>query len=537
MEWVPGPDDRLCSYYTYLDEEGTPLFHFTKRIIRRFPVGMGNACYHVTDWNPEVRDEALKLFRWVGLRGLANAEFKRDERDGRLKLIECNARFTASDCLVARSGFDLAAFVYNRAVGLPQRPLESYAQGMRLWDPVRDFECFLALRKRGELTFGQWAASVLRRHNLPLLRVVRPAAGVGAGVQATQEPLEPDLIPARGLRTGLVGGATVPNILIMPTPLRQAAPGRASGLLGEAGFTPIDPPGTSKLSAADLSTALPESDALLAWGGPLTAAMMDRAPRLRVIARTGAGYDAVDLDAATARRIAVTVTPGANAESVAEQTFALLLALARNVVGNDRSIRRGAWDRGQTVRPLRGTTLGVVGLGRCGRAVAGRALAFGMRVVACSSRTEDAFGTGVVRLPLDELLARSDAVSLHLPLSASTRGLFDRHVFAKMRPGALFLNTARGALVVEADLVESLTSGHLAGAGLDVQAAEPPRPDNPLLALPNVVFSPHIGGVDAAALDSMAEQAARSVIDLYHQRWPEGCVVERKAARRAGGWS
>ena len=147
VEWIPGPDDRLCSYYTYLDEEGTPLFHFTKRIIRRFPVGMGNACYHVTDWNPEVRDQALKLFQWVGLRGLANAEFKRDERDGQLKLIECNARFTASDCLVARSGFDLAAFVYNRLVGRPQQPLERYAEGMRLWDPVRDFECFLALQQ------------------------------------------------------------------------------------------------------------------------------------------------------------------------------------------------------------------------------------------------------------------------------------------------------------------------------------------------------------------------------------------------------
>jgi D-aspartate ligase len=167
VEWIPGPDDRLCSYYTYLDEDGNPLFHFTKRIIRRFPAGMGNACYHVTDWNPEVRNEALRLFRWVGLRGLANAEFKRDDRDGRLKLIECNARFTAADCLVARSGFDLAAFVYNRLAGRPQPPLEQYARGMRLWDPVRDFQCFLALRRQGEITFGQWLLSVLHRQTFP----------------------------------------------------------------------------------------------------------------------------------------------------------------------------------------------------------------------------------------------------------------------------------------------------------------------------------------------------------------------------------
>jgi predicted ATP-grasp superfamily ATP-dependent carboligase len=186
MEWIPGPDDRLCSYYTYLDGESTPLFHFTKRVIRRFPAGSGNACYHVTDWNPEVRDVALRLFRWVGLRGLANAEFKRDERDGQLKLIECNARFTAANGLVARSGFDLAAFVYNRLVGRPQPPLETYALEMRLWDPVRDFQAFLELRRQGRLAFRQWIASILHRQTFPYLdwrdplpalaRAVRPAA-------------------------------------------------------------------------------------------------------------------------------------------------------------------------------------------------------------------------------------------------------------------------------------------------------------------------------------------------------------------------
>ena len=327
----------------------------------------------------------------------------------------------------------------------------------------------------------------------------------------------------------------MPNVLIMPTPLRHR-PGRFRALLHEAGFATLDPPGTGKLSEGDLRAALPESDALLAWGGPITAEMMARAPRLRVIARTGAGYDSVDLAAATTRGIAVTVTPGVNAESVAEQTFALLLALTRNVVGNDRSIRRGAWDRSQTVRPLRGTTLGIVGLGRCGRAVAERALAFGMRVVAFSPRAASAPDARIRYLEFDDLLTQSDVVSLHLPLTPSTRGLFDRNVFARMRPGAFFLNTARGGLVVEADLVESLSSGHLAGAGLDVQASEPPRPDNPLLALPNVVFSPHIGGVDCAALDAMAEQAARTLIDLYHAQWPEGCVLNDEL--RAGWrWS
>lgn len=167
MELIPGGDDRLCSYYTYLDDDGQPLFHFTKRIIRRFPVGMGTACYHVTDWIPEAADLALRLCTHAGLRGLANVEFKRDPRDGQLKLMECNARFTASNCLVARSGFDLAAFVYNRLVGRPQPPLESYSLGMRLWDPVRDFEAFLDLRSRGELTLAGWLRSVAHRQSFP----------------------------------------------------------------------------------------------------------------------------------------------------------------------------------------------------------------------------------------------------------------------------------------------------------------------------------------------------------------------------------
>jgi phosphoglycerate dehydrogenase-like enzyme len=320
----------------------------------------------------------------------------------------------------------------------------------------------------------------------------------------------------------------MPNILIMPTPLRHR-PGRYREILGDAGFAPIDPPGTGKLNEKDLAAALPESDALLAWGTPITSQMMAKAPRLRAIARAGSGHDAVDIAAATARRIAVSVTPGANSESVAEQVFALLLALRRDVIGNDRSVRAGGWDR-RPVRPLRGTTLGIVGLGRCGRALARRALAFGMRVGAFSRHTGegDYARNGIVRLTLEDLLAESDVVSIHLPLTAETRGLFDRRAFARMRVGALLINTARGGLVVEEDLIESLTSGHLGGAGLDVLNSEPSRPDNPLLSLPNVVLSPHIAGVDTAALDVMAEQAARCVVELYRGGWPEGFVLNEE---------
>jgi predicted ATP-grasp superfamily ATP-dependent carboligase len=167
VEMIPGPDDRLCSYYTYLDETGTPLFHFTKRVIRRYPPLMGGGCYHITDWNPKVAELALQFFHGVGVRGLANAEFKYDERDGRLKLIECNARFTEANCLVASSGYNLARFVYRRLVGLPLEPFGSYKRGMRLWYPVEDFRAFRQLRREGTLTLWGWLTGLLHKQTLP----------------------------------------------------------------------------------------------------------------------------------------------------------------------------------------------------------------------------------------------------------------------------------------------------------------------------------------------------------------------------------
>jgi phosphoglycerate dehydrogenase-like enzyme len=368
--------------------------------------------------------------------------------------------------------------------------------------------------------------------NLSLFRVVRPTSGAHAAVEALAD-VGHELGQAYAARDGAArGDQAVPNILIMPTPLRHR-PGRYREMLDEAGFTPIDPPGRAKLTEDDLCVALPESDALLAWGAPITAAMMAQAPRLRAIARAGAGLDGVDIAAASARGIVVSNTPGANAESVAEHVFALLLALARNVMVNDRLVRAGRWQRTEA-RPLRGTTLGIVGLGQSGRAVAHRGLAFGMRVLASTrAGREHAPEPGICRVSLDQLLAESDVVSIHLPLTDATRALFDRRAFGRMPRGAILINTARGGLVVEDHLVESLTSGHLAGAGLDVLAAEPPPADHPLLALGNVVFSPHIGGIDSSALDEMAARAAQCVIDLYQGIWPEDCIINSELQR---GW-
>ena len=174
MEKIPGPDSELCSYYTYLDEEGNALFDFTKRIIRRFPKNMGLATHHTTDHIPELREPSLRLFGHVGLRGLANVEFKRDARDGQLKLIECNARFTAANSLVAKSGLDLAWFVYSRLVGLPLPDMTRYRSGVKLWDPFRDFKAYRELRRLGELSTGGWLRQVLAPQTFPVFALSDP---------------------------------------------------------------------------------------------------------------------------------------------------------------------------------------------------------------------------------------------------------------------------------------------------------------------------------------------------------------------------
>jgi len=325
----------------------------------------------------------------------------------------------------------------------------------------------------------------------------------------------------------------MPSVLIGPHLLRNE-PGPFRTVLSEAGFEIIDPDGDFALTHEQLRFYLPRADAMLAGGERLTSELFALAPRLRVIARTGVGYDLVDVKAATARKIAVTITPGTNQESVAEQTFALLLALCRNLVANDRAIHQGGWDR-RLVAPVRGKTLGLIGLGRIGQAVAVRAHAFGMTIVAHDPFVDPAFDARyqITRLGIEELLARCDVVSLHTPLTEETLGMVDREFLARMRAGSLLINTARGGLVVEADLRDSLVSGHLAGAGLDVLNHEPPEPGNPLLGLPNVVLSPHIAGTDHQSMSDMAELAARTIVELHQNRWPGACVVNRELEE---GW-
>ncbi len=173
-EIVPGGDDQYSSYYSYLDQDGQPLFHFTKRKLRQHPTGFGLISYQVTDWDPEVAELGLRFFQGVGLRGIGNVEFKRDARDGRPKLIECNPRFTAANELVRQSGIDLALLAYERALGLPGPLLDGYRENMYMWHPLKDVRAFLEYRREGPLTFATWARSLLRRQRFPVFSLSDP---------------------------------------------------------------------------------------------------------------------------------------------------------------------------------------------------------------------------------------------------------------------------------------------------------------------------------------------------------------------------
>ena len=269
--------------------------------------------------------------------------------------------------------------------------------------------------------------------------------------------------------------------------------------------------------------------AVIASGEFYDDAVLDGAPQLRVVARAGVGYDRVDVPACTRRRIAVTITPQSNREAVAELTFALMFALAKRLVVNDRRVRDGHWDR-RPLSPIRGRTLGIVGLGRIGRAVAERARALGMSVLACDEYPDLEFARqhDVSMVELSQLLADSDYVAIHCPLNDQTTGLFNRDVFQQMKPGSAVINMARGPILVERDLVEALESGHLSGAALDVFEQEPPNAGDPLFQRDDVVVSPHMGGVDELSIVGMGVEAAEAIVQLSRNDWPEAAAVNHE---------
>lgn len=232
-----------------------------------------------------------------------------------------------------------------------------------------------------------------------------------------------------------------------------------------------------------------------------TAEVLAQLPRLRFISVSGTGIDNLDLAAATARGIVISNTPGANAEAVAEHTLALILATARRIPWAHQAMKRGEWTRSMAIQ-LKGKTLGIIGTGRIGSSVARLGRAFGMDVIAWTPHPKEELARelGLTYVDLESLLARADVISLHLTLADGTRGLIGAREFGLMQSTALFINTARAALVDQEALLAALREGKIAGAALDVYHQEPIMPGDPLLALENVVFTPHSAGMTAESI-------------------------------------
>lgn len=270
------------------------------------------------------------------------------------------------------------------------------------------------------------------------------------------------------------------------------------------------------LSPEELRNVISDYDGLIVRSETkVTAELMNPARNLRVIGRAGVGVDNIDVPAATTHGIVVMNAPDGNTITTAEHTIALLVALARNVPQANSSVKAAKWDRKKFIgAELLGKTLGIIGLGRIGRAVAQRAAALGMKVVAHDPFIATQAGdSDVESVSLDDVFARADFLTIHTPLTNETRGLIDARAFAKMKAGARVINCARGGLIDEAALVAAIESGKIAGAALDVFEKEPPPPDHPLLQLDRVIVTPHLGASTAEAQEQVAFTVAEQMRD------------------------
>jgi D-3-phosphoglycerate dehydrogenase len=297
----------------------------------------------------------------------------------------------------------------------------------------------------------------------------------------------------------------ITSMLIPPTDAALLEPLRRLGATFQ--YSPF--PG--RRTPDEMAALLREADAMLAGTDPITSAVLDQAAKLKLIARVGVGYDAIDIDAARRHGVTVTVTPGANEQTVADYTLAALLALLRGVVPNHRTTQSGQWERLPGV-DLAGKTVGIIGLGRIGKLVARRLAGFDTQLLAHDLYRDPAFAGqfGVQYLSLDDLLARADAVTLHVLLTPETYHLLDAGRLALMKPGAVVVNTCRGPVIDEVALAAALRAGRLAGAALDVFEEEPPR-NSPILSAPNVLLSPHIAGISRESSRRMGEMAVAEV--------------------------
>ena len=269
--------------------------------------------------------------------------------------------------------------------------------------------------------------------------------------------------------------------------------------------------------------ALKQADALLC-GNDLQVDddLLDRAPKVKAIAKLGVGLDTVDVEAASRRGVVVFHTPGANNQAVADHTFALILSLARKIRYCDQSLREKRWEHTKIIGvEIWRKTIGIIGLGAIGRCVALRAKGFQMKIVACDPYwpAEFAAEQKIEKLSLDELLKVSDIVTIHAPLTPENKELINAKTLGLMKPAAILINAARGGIVSETDLHQALKAGQIAGAGLDVFEQEPPD-DSPLLELENVVLTPHTAAFTHEAMNTMSMGVVDQLIDYYHGKKP-----------------
>jgi D-3-phosphoglycerate dehydrogenase / 2-oxoglutarate reductase len=293
------------------------------------------------------------------------------------------------------------------------------------------------------------------------------------------------------------------------------------GALTAAGFVMRIAPKRGARSPEQLLALCADVSGAIASTDPFTREVLRDSPNLQVIARVGVGIDSIDAAAATELGVAITTTPGANEETVADHAIAMMLALLRRIPENDAGVRNGEWNRTGPHTPLllSGSTVGLIGYGHIGHLVARRLAGFDVELLVSDPALAESDTPPSVELA--ELLARSDVVSLHTPLIPATRHLIDQSALQLMRPHAVLVNTSRGGVVDEAALIEALNEGVIAGAALDVFETEPPY-DSPLLSMSNVVVSPHVGGLSTKSVEVMIRIATASVIDVIEGRVPEG---------------
>jgi phosphoglycerate dehydrogenase-like enzyme len=285
----------------------------------------------------------------------------------------------------------------------------------------------------------------------------------------------------------------------------------AAARLQAAGLRLRMAPKTGPRTSAEVRQLVGGAVAAIVSTDPFDRSVLATAGRLRIVARVGVGTDSIDLAAATEEGVIVTVTRGANRDTTADHAVALILAALRRIVEHDASVRRGEWQRGLGLTPwdVHGATVGLVGHGSIGRAVARRLSGFGVRLLVCDPAVRQADDAELVAL--GTLLERADVVSLHAPLTPATRGLIGARALARMRPEAILVNTSRGGLVDESALAAALSSGRLRAAALDVFEDEPAVRES-LLALPNVTLTPHIGGLSTQSISRMLAMATDSVL-------------------------